>query len=341
VDRTERLLNLVLCLLSASAPVGRETIRRIVAGYDSSSSDSSFERMFERDKDELRAMGIPLETVATTEGEVLGYRICRDDYRLPPIEATAQQWALLGLAGRAWSAASLEANARTALRKLEGIGAASVAGGTEPVIEWHSRPEAGEQWLATLWNAIRLRQVLTFDYLGLRDDQPNRREVQPWSILGRGGGWYLIAWDTQRQAPRSFRLSRIVGDIEITGPADAFTIPAHDAEEIVDSSHNDSEATQVWIALAPGSGGRIRMSTGDPAPVPADADWDIPEGFDILRVVTNNVETLTIDVAELGEHARILHPVELQYAVIRRWSSVLSAHDDPATDLPSDRGTRP
>lgn len=337
MDRTERLLNLVLCLLSAASPIDRETIRRIVAGYDTSSSDASFERMFERDKDELRAMGIPLETVTTTEGEVLGYRICRDDYRLAPIEATAEQWALLGLAGRAWSEASLGMNARSALRKLEGIGARTDADAMDSAIEWHSRPDVGEQWLAILWKAIRQRQALIFDYLGLRDAEPLSRNIEPWSVLGRDGGWYVIGWDINRQAPRSFRLSRIVGGIAVSGPINAYSIPSHDPEAIVGTAVTDTDATQAWIALTPGSGGRIRMTAGDPAPPPHDADWPTPAGFDILRVTSDNLESLATDIAELGENARVLHPEGLRKSVLERWHSVLAAHNSPP-DQETDRG---
>ena len=77
VDRTERLLNVVFCLLGASRAIPRWDIRRLVAGYDVDASDAAFERMFERDKDELRGMGIPVETVLDVNGEVEGYLIAR------------------------------------------------------------------------------------------------------------------------------------------------------------------------------------------------------------------------------------------------------------------------
>ena len=63
VTRTERLLNLVIALLAAHTPVSRQVVQSSVAGYDPTATTTAFERMFERDKDELRSMGIPIETV--------------------------------------------------------------------------------------------------------------------------------------------------------------------------------------------------------------------------------------------------------------------------------------
>lgn len=332
MDRTERLLNLVLCLLSASSPVDRETIRRIVAGYDTSASDASFERMFERDKDELRSMGIPLDTVTTPEGEVLGYRILRDDYRLPPIEATAEQWALLGLAGRAWSQASMGHQARSALRKLEAISTPATSHPLGEIIEWRARPEAGEQWLATLWKAIRQRHTISLRYQGLRDDVPRMRNLQPWRVLGRQGGWYLVGFDLERQAPRSFRLSRIIGDITVEGEPGAYLIPDHDVDQIMRVDSLDGDLVTAWIAVEPGAGGGVRMSSGAPTTLPEDIVERTPLGFDVLRVDTHDELALVMDIAELGEHGRILHPEALQQAVTERWSAVLAAHESEMSD---------
>lgn len=327
MDRTERLLNLVLCLLSATGPVDRETIRRVVVGYDPNSSSAAFERMFERDKDELRAMGIPLETVSTTEGEVLGYRIPRDDYRLPPISFTGEQWALLGLAARAWSQASMGQQARTALRKLEGSGSGTDTGKPSEVIDWHSRPEAGEQWLAVLWQAIRLRQSVSYDYLGLRDREPAHRRVEPWSILGRHGGWYLIGHDLDRGSPRSFRLSRIVGDITVSAEAGTYTIPPHQPGEMLGSMIDDSEVIDAWIAIAPGSGGRLRMSAGSPQTPPEHVPAHAPESFDVVRLVDRSIETVSAEVTELGDHAYVLHPEDLRDRVVDGLRRVLETHE--------------
>ena len=73
VGRTERLLNLVIALLAARVPITRNTIQSSIVGYDPDATPSAFERMLERDKDELRGMGIPIRTVTNASGEVEGY----------------------------------------------------------------------------------------------------------------------------------------------------------------------------------------------------------------------------------------------------------------------------
>ena len=79
-DKTERLLNLVFAMMSTRRAISRSDIRENVAGYEDARSDDAFERMFERDKDELRSMGLPIETVSDSLGEVLGYRISPSEY---------------------------------------------------------------------------------------------------------------------------------------------------------------------------------------------------------------------------------------------------------------------
>jgi len=61
-ERTERLINLVICLLHTRSFISAERLREIIPGYGDATSDDAFKRMFERDKEDLRDLGIPLET---------------------------------------------------------------------------------------------------------------------------------------------------------------------------------------------------------------------------------------------------------------------------------------
>src|SRR3954463_482223 len=125
--RAERLVNLVICLLSTRQFLTAERIRDVVPGYEgadgSKATDEAFKRSFERDKAELRELGIPLETgrnsIFDTED---GYRIARKDFELPAISFTADEAAAVGLAARLWSTASLASEARAALIKLRAAG---------------------------------------------------------------------------------------------------------------------------------------------------------------------------------------------------------------------------
>src|SRR6476659_6945959 len=117
--KTERLLNLVVCLLATRRYLSAEQIRQAVPGYPEGTE--AFKRMFERDKEELRELGIPLETGSDGDDEA-GYRIQRQAYELPEITLTRDEAAVLGLAARVWQRASLAEAASGALLKLRAAG---------------------------------------------------------------------------------------------------------------------------------------------------------------------------------------------------------------------------
>ncbi len=87
--RSERLMNLLITLLVARHPVPKDKLRDIIEGYHGTTNDA-FEKMFERDKEELRAVGIPIvvEPVDKFFDDEVGYRIHRNALELPPIELT-------------------------------------------------------------------------------------------------------------------------------------------------------------------------------------------------------------------------------------------------------------
>src|SRR5579885_3664978 len=133
--RAERLVNLVICLLSTRQFLTAERIRDAVPGYEagdgSRATDEAFKRMFERDKAELRELGIPLETGRNSHFDSEdGYRIKRGEYELPPIEFDAAEAAAIGLAARLWQSATLGEAARGALLKLRAAGTDVRAGDT-------------------------------------------------------------------------------------------------------------------------------------------------------------------------------------------------------------------
>ncbi len=117
--KTERLLNLVICLLSTTRPLSAEQIRFAVPGYDPA-NDEAFQRMFERDKNELREIGIPIEVQKDPWEDDPGYRIVKQSYELPEITLEPDEAAVLGLAAQVWQRASLAEAAGGAMLKLQG-----------------------------------------------------------------------------------------------------------------------------------------------------------------------------------------------------------------------------
>ena len=131
--RTERLLSIVVLLLSSRRYLTAEQIRAAVSGYPD--EQEAFKRMFERDKEELRDLGIPLETGRSSPlDDDLGYRISRQDYELPEIHLEPDEAAVLGIASRVWQSAELAGAAagaalklRAASREADGDGAGEPA----------------------------------------------------------------------------------------------------------------------------------------------------------------------------------------------------------------------
>lgn len=99
IAKAERLMNLALCLLGTRRPLSKRELRESVEAYLEAGSDDSFNRMFERDKDDLRELGLVIETVESLDGEI-GYLARRDSNRLPPITLDAEEAAALGLAAK-------------------------------------------------------------------------------------------------------------------------------------------------------------------------------------------------------------------------------------------------
>lgn len=106
IAKAERLMNLALCLLGTRRPLTKRELRSSIEAYIEASSDDSFNRMFERDKDDLRELGLVIETVEGIDGDV-GYLARRDSNRPSPITLDAEEAAALGLAAKIWQQARL------------------------------------------------------------------------------------------------------------------------------------------------------------------------------------------------------------------------------------------
>ncbi|MGH4023293.1 MAG: helix-turn-helix transcriptional regulator, partial [Pseudonocardiaceae bacterium] len=221
--RAERLVNLVLCLLSSRQYLPAERIRRIVPGYADAPTDEAFYRMFERDKSELRELGVPLETGRATgfdAGE--GYRIARRDYELPDIDLEPDEAAAVALAARLWDSSQLAGAAHGALLKLR---AAGIEVETEPSAAVEPRVRAVDPALTPLISAVQSGQVVTFSHRRHPAVEQATRTLEPWGVVSWQGRWYLVGHDRDRKATRCFRVSRIIGPVRTVGPPGAVQRP--------------------------------------------------------------------------------------------------------------------
>lgn len=303
-DRTERLLNLVICLLGARRPVSRAALREGIPGYGEAASDESFERMFERDKDELRQMGIPVETVVNVQGEVEGYLIDETTYAMPEIEFDAAEQAVLGLAARVWSEAALAAEAGAALRKIE----AATGETWSPLIP--GRPAAGDEALPLLWEAIRLRSVVRFDYLARGREAIEERVVEPWATAYRDGAWYLVGLSRERGAGRAFRLSRIQGAVSRLRDQCA-PVDRAEVERLLDELVEPETRGTAQVLLPDSGAARLR---GAARPC-GEATWEVD---------FTDMAVLVADVIESG--GTIIHPEAAAYAQRHALAAVVDRH---------------
>ena len=206
----ERLLNLLAFLLTAGRPATAEEIRNTVAGYDRG-SDEAFRRMFERDKELLRGLGIPVETRPTDAWEVeYGYVVPPERYRLPDPGLTDEELAALWLAAQVVRLGG-QPSGPEALFKLGG-GATSGAG--EPLAA-DLGPDV--ELLAQLFEAVSERRMVGFGYRG------KARRLAPYGLVHQRGHWYLVGLAGTEL--RSFRVDRI-DNLKVADQPDAFTKPA-------------------------------------------------------------------------------------------------------------------
>ena len=312
-QKTERLLSLVVCLLSTRRYLSAGQIRDAVPGYPD--SFDAFKRMFERDKDELRELGIPLETGTNGPDEEVGYRIPRQAYELPEIRLEPDEAAVLGLAARVWRRAELAGAATGGLLKLRAAGIdadESTGPGIEP------RLRTGEAAFGPLWRAVRDRRPVAFGYQAAGRTSPGRRNLEPWGVMNRHGRWYVAGFDRDRGEERVFRLSRIDGPVSFTGPAGSVTVPAGtDVRTLVQSW--DTEPPAVRTAVL-----RVRSGTGYGLRRRAVRDEPGEDGWDVVEAPFSEPGWYADYLASFGADVIVLEPVDLREAVIRRLKGALA-----------------
>lgn len=205
VNKLERLLNVTAVLLATRRPLTAEELRKRVEGYPP--PGPAFHRAFERDKEDMRVMGIPLrvERVPATDPPVDGYRIDPADYYLADPGLEPDELAALHLASMAVRMEGL--GDQEALWKLGGVIDTGGAMVDQSVTSLPSDPA-----LVPLFQAIVDHRQVSFDYRG------QSRLVDPWRLHFQRGRWYLIGFDHLRRGARNYRLDRIEGEVGALGP---------------------------------------------------------------------------------------------------------------------------
>ncbi|MGB3187112.1 MAG: WYL domain-containing protein [Ornithinimicrobium sp.] len=324
--KTERLLNLVIALLYTKAPLSKARIRAAVPQYQDS-GDEAFDRMFERDKDELRTLGIPLRTeeIDPFFDDEAGYRIDRREYQLPEIEFSADEVAVIGMASRAWSQASLAGPAAQAMRKLQVAGIepdeASVAG-VEPLL--HTTEPAFE----AVRTATIAGRAIRFDYRASRAGVVGQRHLQPWALTNWHGRWYVTGHDLGRDAPRVFRLDRITSGISVdrAGRGSAYAVPAgHDPRAMITDAFDEprpGDSDMVTrLRVRPGTAYSLRRRASSVVDGEHElGEWDQATFTDIAP------QSLIAHITAAGPDVEVIEPAEVADAVRARLTAVMAAH---------------
>lgn len=308
ISAEERLLNLIIALMHSRVRLTKDDIRASVDGYereDPSWDDetrtrrkASFERMFERDKDKLRRLGVPVVTVRhQAYGDDIGYRIEPNQAKLPALDFTSSERAVLALAADYWHGVTLGDDARQALVKAAS-GSTHAPAEALPFAALSTRLSDAT---ALLLEAIQLGQAVSFEYAAASSGTARRR-VQPWKILLSGGAEYLIGHDLDRDAPRTFRLSRVLGAVRLTGEPGAFVPPATIDAALMPDAHPGTATLAIRPEAAHALRSRGRV-------VSADGDWDLVE------IDYRHLDQLRDEILARGGTVRAVAPPALADAV--------------------------
>jgi proteasome accessory factor B len=327
--RTERLVNLVICLLSTRRFLTAAQIAATVPGYEHDPEDprdhEAFQRKFERDKAELRELGVPLEigTASVFDNEP-GYRIAHREYALPDILLEPDEAAAVGIAARLWQHAGLAAAASSGLAKLRAAGVEvdpQATLGVEPVV-------TVDPAFGPLTGAARDRRAVTFSYRVPELDEPSMRRLEPWGVVCWQGKWYVVGHDRDRRATRCFRLSRIVGNVRAVGRTGAFAPPAGVdlISHVARFSDPVAHPGRATVVARPGRAAGLRRWAVAAAPG--------PDG-DVLTIPFSDPERLAAILVGYGADVRVDGPPELREAVIQQLKEVVARHERVAAGAPT------
>lgn len=291
MSKVERLLNLTAVLLETRIPITADDLRELVEGYPP--PGPSFHRAFERDKDDLRTLGIPLvvESVAHTDPPLLGYRIPPEQYYLPDPGLEQDELAALNLAALTIRLDDLGSG--EALWKLGASAGAAEQSATGAVATIPS-----DENLGPIFSAITARHTVAFTYRG------DQRRVEPWRLDFQRGRWYLTGFDLDRDAERNFRLNRIEGDVTVEAITATAVRPANETRQARQAWEIGPElVAEVQLLVDADRVAWARQQLGDGATSELN-----DEGNVIFTVPVVQVQAFFSFVIGFLDHAEILGP---------------------------------
>ncbi|OFW56826.1 MAG: hypothetical protein A2V52_02820 [Actinobacteria bacterium RBG_19FT_COMBO_54_7] len=329
MNKAERLINLIAMLLEAKNPVTLDRIRTSIPGYQQASMPS-FKRMFERDKSDLREMGVPIQVEPLDAfGEDLGYRIPKEEYYLPEIRFTPEEKVALLLVNRLSSGqvVPLSKEAGAALLKLSpDLGDGSRLGHPAVRQQWKfSSQSESSEGLSILWDASVRRRSVLFTYRSLGERGAVERKLDPYGLYFDRGVWYIVGYCHLRRQVRSFRISRIESMVEQAHPESE----GPDFERPKDFSLRDHSRVLPWefeegaeyeaaIRFSPKIAWLVERDLGDVYRFEPGED-----GGGILYVTVRNEDAFMSWLLSYAEDAEVITPQALRAKVKDHLAAIL------------------
>ena len=317
----ERLFSLVLALLATENGLTKTEILSSVQGYrqefSRSGDNANLERKFERDKDDIRELGVPLETVQAPgdpgNNQNLRYRIPRGAYELPAdISFSPEETTLLNLAAMVWREGSLSSQSRRALLKLRSLGVTA----DEPIIGYAPRVRVRDSAFEPLSAALEKHVLVRFDYLKPGELKARERKVAPLALVQHQGRWHLQAEEAETGIRKTFLLRRIVG--AITATHTTFEPPEGNQSELA-----LQELDAVWnahtarVIAQPGTDAAIRLPARRGSVTAADGS---------LELHYSDANIFADELAGFGPEVLVVSPPELRAAVRTRLARTVADH---------------
>ena len=301
--KTERLINLTMALLAAQRFIKKSQIFKIVAGY--SGTPEAMERMFERDKDDLRSLGILIEVGGLDPlfDDEPGYRIKKSDYVLALENLTAEELSLLAIAAKTWRDASFSDSAQSALRKLRSLG---IENDATNYVDAPIHIKTSYANFPLIWDATLTSKKLIFNYPN-RDSILEPRTIEPYGVAAWHGYWYVVGRDLMKDAIRVFKIDRFSEECKTEGKVGSFTTP----NDFQISEHlvmlQDLPKTSVLLLIRKNTCHQLRLKSDT---VKSGVEWDE------MQFTENNRQETIKEILWHGADVIVISPDDLKNSVI-------------------------
>jgi proteasome accessory factor B len=305
-EKTERLINLTLGLLSSKRFLTKNEIFKNIAGY--SGSPETMERMFERDKDELRSMGIEIEVgqLDPLFEDEMGYLIKSSNIQIQPNEFTKDELLLMTMAANVWKESAFSDISKNALMKVSSID--SEIGFNAVALSMIDDEGLNADIFQKIIDAIQSKKYISFLY------NNKNRVMAPFALKSSGGFWYLIGQE-KGESIKVFKIIRIQSEIVIDKSSSQFEIPVDfKVDEFLKNTTSDQAQTaKLLIRENRVNALRSRGSVQENS-----------NGWDTLEITFDDLEQMIKEVLWFGDDIVVLSPPKLRSEVISRLREIIN-----------------